>query len=371
MTTSQDDPRRGRLAQLPPAAQWGLLLALSAILAALLARAGVPAALLLGPMIAGILLGVNGAGVRIPSLPYVGAQAIIGCLIARAMSGEIVGAFAREWPLFLAIVLTTIAASSVLGWAMTRWSALPGTTAVWGASPGAATAMMVMAEAFGADAQLVAFMQYLRVVFVAVAASVIARLWLHATAGAPPEIVWFAAIDWPPLLRTLALATGGALIGAVLRVPAGALLIPAAAGAALHMTGLMQIDLPPWLLAISYALLGWRIGLGFTRRILIHASRALPQIILSIVALIVFCCGLALLLVRLLGVDPLTAYLATSPGGMDSIAIIAASSKVDVAFVMALQTARLVIVILVGPRLARLIAGRMTKADDFVEGRDA
>ena len=29
------------------------------------------------------------------------------------------------------------------------------------------------------------------------------------------------------------------------------------------------------------------------------------------------------------GIDPLTAYLATSPGGMDSIPIIAASSNVD------------------------------------------
>ena len=44
-------------------------------------------------------------------------------------------------------------------------------------------------------------------------------------------------------------------------------------------------------------------------------------------------------------------------GGMDSVAIIAASSKVDISFVMALQTARFVIVLLIGPRLARLIAG--------------
>jgi uncharacterized membrane protein AbrB (regulator of aidB expression) len=42
---------------------------------------------------------------------------------------------------------------------------------------------------------------------------------------------------------------------------------------------------------------------------------------------------------------------------MDSVAIIAASSKVDISFVMALQTARFVIVLLIGPRLARLVAG--------------
>jgi uncharacterized membrane protein AbrB (regulator of aidB expression) len=63
---------------------------------------------------------------------------------------------------------------------------------------------------------------------------------------------------------------------------------------------------------------------------------------------------------RMLGIDPLTAYLATSPGGMDSVAIIAAASnRVDLSFVMALQTARFVFVLIGGPPLARLIAGRV------------
>ena len=107
---------------------------------------------------------------------YFGAQAVIGCLIAGAITPAILVSFLRDWPLFLAMVLSTLVASSLLGWLMSRWQVLPGTTGVWGSSPGAATAMVLMAEAFGADAQLVAFMQYLRVVCVAVAASLIARL---------------------------------------------------------------------------------------------------------------------------------------------------------------------------------------------------
>jgi uncharacterized membrane protein AbrB (regulator of aidB expression) len=57
-----------------------------------------------------------------------------------------------------------------------------------------------------------------------------------------------------------------------------------------------------------------------------------------------------------LSIDPLTAYLATSPGGVDSVAIIAASTKVDVSFVMGLQTIRLLFVLLVGPFLSRFVA---------------
>lgn len=58
-----------------------------------------------------------------------------------------------------------------------------------------------------------------------------------------------------------------------------------------------------------------------------------------------------------MGIDPSTAYLATSPGGMDSVAIIAAASdRVDISFVMALQAARFLVVLIFGPSLARLVA---------------
>jgi uncharacterized membrane protein AbrB (regulator of aidB expression) len=68
---------------------------------------------------------------------------------------------------------------------------------------------------------------------------------------------------------------------------------------------------------------------------------------------------LAAVLVVAAGIDPLTAYLATSPGGADSVAIIAASTNVDLPFVMAMQTTRFVLVLLSGPSLARFMASRI------------
>jgi len=117
--------------------------------------------------------------------------------------------------------------------------------------------------------------------------------------------------------------------------------------------------LPQWLLAITYAVLGWSIGLSFNREILRHAARALLPITLAIGIMIAVCAVLAAVLVRAVGIDPLTAYLATSPGGMDSVAIIGAASKVDLSFVMALQVVRLVIVLMAGPPLARFLAQRL------------
>jgi uncharacterized protein len=67
----------------------------------------------------------------------------------------------------------------------------------------------------------------------------------------------------------------------------------------------------------------------------------------------------AAMLVMVAKVDPLTAYLATSPGGSDSIAIIAASSDVDVSFVMAMQTVRMIVVLFLAPILTKFIVERM------------
>lgn len=345
--------------RLPRPLQWAGLVVLSAAAAAAMLAAGLPAALLLGPMAAGIVAGVFGATIRVPDVLALAAQAIIAMLIASAITPSIVVSFLADWPLFVAVVASTILASSGLGWLMSQRRILPGTTAVWGSSPGAASAMVLMAEAFGADVRLVALMQYLRVVMVATAASLVASFFVD-TSGAPrPSIEWFPTIDWIPFGETIAIAVVGSIVGRVSRIPSGAMIVPMIAGSILHSTGIVAIQLPEWLLSAGYALVGWRIGLGFTRAVVRHAARLMPPILLSIAVLIAFCGGLAALLVHILGIDPLTAYLATSPGGMDSVAIIAASSPVDISFVMALQTVRFFIIVLIGPSVAHFVARRM------------
>jgi membrane AbrB-like protein len=203
-------------------------------------------------------------------------------------------------------------------------------------------------------------MQYFRVVLVALIASFVGRFWVHATAAASPT-VWFPALHWLPFLETLAIILGGVALGYVSKLPAGMLLVPLFAGAGLHVSGLVAIELPRWLLAAGFLCLGWGTGLRFTRDILAYAAAVLPQMTLSILAGISFCGGLSLLLTKLPGIDPLTADLATSPGGVDAVAIIATSAKADADFVMTLQISRALLVIFVGPVLSRFFSNRIMK----------
>lgn len=340
------------MGRMKAAGQWAGLLALSAAVTLGLEAVALPAAWLIGPMVAAIALGVGGATVRVPNSGFIGAQAVIGCLVAHAVTPAILVTILQNWPLMLGTVGVTVAVS----WVFVRYGSLPGTTAAWGVSPGAAAAMVAMAGEYGADARLVAVMQYLRVVLVVLSASIVTHILLAGAAPPPPAVEPGWSLDPPGFAATLAVAALGGWAGHRFRVPSGALLVPMVAGALVQAGAGVSLQLPHALLTATYAVLGWSIGLRFTREVLSHALRAVPQMLLS-TGLMIALCGLsAWFLTTLLPTDPLTAYLATSPGGLDSVVVIALGGGVDLPLVLALQTLRLFVVVLTGPPLARLIA---------------
>ena len=276
-----------------PVLQWGMLCVLSLLLSIGFLAVHLPAALLLGPMIAGIIFSMRGITLQLPRSAFLAAQAILGCMIAQNLTGSILTTLAVNWPIVLTILLVTLLSSAIVGWLLVRYSSLPGNTGAWGSSPGGAAAMVAMAQDYGADIRLVAFMQYLRVLFVAGAAVLVTRMMLGDNAEAVnQQIVWFPPVSIN-LLLTILLAVVAGTAGCLLRLPSGTMLIPMLAGAVLQSGQLITIELPEWLLAMAYMAIGWRIGLGFDKQILLRALRPLPQILLSIFALLAICAGMA------------------------------------------------------------------------------
>jgi uncharacterized protein len=122
-----------------------------------------------------------------------------------------------------------------------------------------------------------------------------------------------------------------------------------------HASGIVDLHQPPWLRAFASLLLGWFVGLRFDHEYLLSALRLVPRLVLFSLVLIGLCTGPAWALVYFLHVDPLTAYLSTSPGGLDSLILIAMGSSADIPFVVATQTLRFFLVILAGPFVARFL----------------
>ena len=366
-------PRQPRPPRWPAPVRALSLLAGSALLYALLHAAHLPAAGLIGPMLAAVLLAVGPGPVRLPAPAFSLAQGIVGVMIAGHLPLSLWSEARAHGGIFVLGVLSTVGASTLMGWLLTRARVLPGTTAIWGTCPGAATAMTLMSADHGADMRLVAVMQYLRVMCCAVAAAMAAALLGGGGgggAGVPAGVssgvsaavsaahAVAAPLSLPGMAATLALAASGVLLGIRFKVPGGAMVVPMALGLAARALFGFTVQLPDAALLGGYVAIGWGIGLRFDRAALAHAARALPKVLAAILAMLGCNAVFALMLVHWAGIAPLTAFLATSPGGADSVAIIASHSPVDVPFVVSMQVGRFLLVLLLGPGLAKWVSGK-------------
>ncbi|MBB2169155.1 AbrB family transcriptional regulator [Gluconacetobacter aggeris] len=345
--------------------RWVALVAGSMVLAELLRRAGLPASALLGPMICAIVAGVTGQELRFSGPIFPLALGVIGCLIATSLPLSVLASILDRGPVFFAGVLAVVLVSAAAGFALARTGVLPGTTALWGSSPGAATPMTIMSASYGADMRLVAFMQYLRVIFVSGSAAAVTRFFAAAPAMPAPLPAPATGGDADAIAETLLTIAASSFLARKWRIPAGALMVPLVVCAALQDTGLLTIALPGWVRVPAYAALGWGIGLRFTPGIVRHALRASPWVVLSTLLVIAASGAVAWLLVLCGQTDPLSAWLSCSPGGEDTIAIIASTTPgVDMSFVMAMQTVRFVLVLFTGPGLARWLGRWIPSASD-------
>ncbi|WP_241648672.1 AbrB family transcriptional regulator [Rosenbergiella collisarenosi] len=340
----------------PRIVRWLVLIVASLGAVSLLEMVHLPAALLLGPMFVAIAFAVAKKGVALNRTLFRASQAVVGAMIARAMPLDVFKEIAHTWPIFIMTVFSVIAVSTILGALLAKFNILPGTTALWGSSPGGATAMTLMAGNFGADVRLVAFMQYLRVLLVTLLATIVSHFLAPESAAVSVVAQLEQPIVWSAFVLTMAIIAGALLLARFISLPAAPMLISMVMINLAMNVGGLQIELPLPLLAIAYAIIGWSIGLRFTKDILRYAFHALPAILFSVMLLIGICCVFAWLLVEYAGIDPLSAYLATSPGGADSVAIIASSVSVNQPFVMSMQTGRFIAVLCLGPALSRLVA---------------
>jgi membrane AbrB-like protein len=336
------------------------LVILTGALVAVFRLLGLPAAFLLGAMGAAMLVVGRGATLHLPERVFALAQAVVGCLIARNFTVALFHTILTRLWLFASVMLVVLVVATLVGLALARARLLPGSTALWGVFPGAATVMVLLSGSFGGDMRLVAVMQYLRVVVVAVTASVVARV-VGLSGGAPQHLPWFAPIASPSFAVLFVVIVVAGLVVPRFRLPAGPLLVPMVVVTVLQDVGLVRVELPQALLVTSFVIVGWAIGLRFTRESFSNAAHCLPQVVGAIVVLVGACAGIGWGLSRIAHIDLLTAYLATSPGGADSIAIIAAGTPIDVSFVMAAQMARFLAVLSLGPPLAKR-AARLTPA---------
>ena len=335
-----------------------VILGVGSSLAGLVAqRAGLPAGWLVGPML--VALAVALVWEKHPTMPRWGriaSLAVVGGVLASAFRPSVLPLISRHWLPVALVVCGTLLLSLGAGLLLSVLVRLDRKTAALGTLPGAASGMLAMSDPLGADARLVALMQYTRVVVVVVSATLVGRFGLvpgtaslpasgqglQATPGAADLLVQGPLTTYA---LTALVAVLGAWAGTRFRLPAGALLGPLLLGIALEELGVMHLAWPPGVPQAAYLVLGLWVGLLFDGDSVKRAGRLLPVVLASSVGLVVACAALGWVLSALTGIDGITAYLATTPGGIDSVAIVALGSGADAPLVLAVQMLRLLAVI--------------------------
>lgn len=158
-----------------------------------------------------------------------------------------------------------------------------------------------------------------------------------------------------PFVTSLVAALAGAALFTVLRIPAGALIGSMVGVAVVTLSPLETASLPRWTQLVAFTILGWLIGQGITRSVAQALVSRLGLISLLVVTLLLIGGLLAAVAVWLDVLDPATAFLATSPGGLSQMVALSTAIGANVTVVATVHTMRVITVILLAPVVTRFL----------------
>jgi membrane AbrB-like protein len=121
------------------------------------------------------------------------------------------------------------------------------------------------------------------------------------------------------------------------------------------------VTVPPLLREIAFALIGLQVGLRFTADMVKRLGSLLVPVLAMVLALSAACFALAAALAATTHVTLLDAYLATTPGGLYAVLVAAVGSGADTTFVVAVQTLRLLVMIVLAPFAIRFLVQRRAR----------
>lgn len=323
--------------------------------------AGLDSAFLFAALLVGLVaaLLVPRSRAVVPRRAFIAAQAVLGVMLGTFLESSSLSSLADDWLPVAVVSIGTLALSIAAGLVLTRTTELDAPTGALGMVAGGASGIVAMADELGADARLVAFMQYLRVLVVVLSIPVVVALGFPAAgSGAGPDDGPLLAglSDW---VLTAGVAVVGAWAGRLTKLPAATLLGPLLLAGAITLAAPDALDVPPLARELAFALIGLEVGLRFTAETLRAMGRLLGPVIVAILALMAGSFLFALGLTATTSASLLESYLATTPGGLYAVLAVAFGAGADTTFVVAVQTLRLLSLVILAPWVVRWVVRRV------------
>ena len=323
-----------------------LLLGLAA--AGLCSVLDTPLPWMIGPLFASAAARMAGVSLYCPNAVRQAGQWAIGTALGLYFTPLVVKVLASYLPWIFAGTVFALALGLGCAWLLARLSGVDRVTAFFAMAVGGASEMAAQGERHGAAVDRVAAAHSLRIMMVVVLVPFTFKfLDVH---GLDPFEPGARMVHYGGLLALVTLTSCGALLLARLDWPNVWVIGPLLVAILLTAFGVNLSALPEWMTHFGQLFIGISLGTRFTPEFLHTAPRYLASVALCALLAILVAAGFGLLLAWSSGINPATAILATSPGGIAEMSLTARTLDLGVPIVPAFHVIRMsVLVLTIGP----------------------
>ena len=304
---------------------------------------------MVGAILGAVLVNLTTGQAYIWPQTRVVAQVLTGAYIGCLVTTEDLRHLPRVIRPYLAVMSTFLALNLAVGFFIWRVTDLDLLTSLFCAAPGGMTDTPLIALDMGADASMVAVMQFVRMVFgMACLPSIIvlADRKIEGDQMVPEEGQGThslerkkAHVSLRKFLPTFAVALAAGILGKLSGVPAGS-----------------APPMPMWVRRLAQVVSGCCIGAGITRDQIFQLRQLILPALVLIAGYILVCVGMGRAISRAFRMDLKESMLSLSPAGATEMALIAADLGVHSTNLVVLQICRLLGVTVIFPQIFALLS---------------
>jgi len=326
--------------------QTSLTLGIGAVGGFLASLAGFPAPYLTGSAILVTVACLSGFVLDIPHLLRNICFTIIGLSMGSGVTPEVIDTISL-WPLASVILVVSLLATFFGSRSMlNRLWGFDMRSATLASSPGHLSFILGLSSQKNVDLPSISIIQSIRVMALTVVVPfAVMMLGLGHIGGSAPRPIM-------PLFSLLALAPAATMIGLGLlriRFPAAFLLGGMVASTSVHVSGIVEGQMPPWLTMIAFAVMGAIIGSRFSNVTLKQLRRAAGAGLAAMALASLMAVAGGALAAWLLDMPLAQLLIAFAPGGLEAMAAMAVIMDVDTTFVAAQHVFRLLMLTFLAP----------------------
>lgn len=279
---------------------------------------------------------------------------IIGAMIGATFTSDFLTVIPSLWLSLLSVVVFVVCAQ-IIGFVLLKNLGRYNTpTAIYASLPGGLIEAITLGEQAGGDVRVIALQHFIRIIFVVSLVPTIMYFWLgEAVGSAANQSLFSADSGWFDVFVIIALTIAGSLLGSVLRIPAPHLIGAMFLSGLVHITGVVQVQSPFWLLSIAQVVVGVSLGLRFSGMAISELVNSFVMSMLLVSLLLGLAFFFAWLLQDFVAFNLEMLFISLVPGGITEMSLIALSLGISPVVVVVHHLFRIIVTVFVAGFLAR------------------